>query len=67
MRREKESAIDSRTSRRPALRDSENQLIVKGMPEKEWKADDMAAVAKVDEELIAEVFATATASGGQAH
>src|SRR5437773_1401357 len=62
VRREKESAIDSQDfEKAAALRDSENQLIAKkDAREKEWKAGDMEAVAEVNEELIAEVLATAT-------
>jgi ATP-dependent Clp protease ATP-binding subunit ClpC len=45
----------------PDLRDNENQLTGrKDTSEKEWKAGDMDAVAEVNEELIAEVLATAT-------
>ena len=62
VRREKESAIDSQDfEKAAALRDNENQLIAKkDAREKEWKAGDMDAVAEVNEELIAEVLATAT-------
>jgi ATP-dependent Clp protease ATP-binding subunit ClpC len=62
VRREKESAIDSQDfEKAAALRDTEKQLIAKKETrEKEWKAGDMDAVAEVDEELIAEVLATAT-------
>jgi ATP-dependent Clp protease ATP-binding subunit ClpC len=62
VRREKESAIDSQDFEKAgALRDNENQLIdKKDAREKEWKADDMDAVAEVNEDLIAEVLATAT-------
>src|SRR5258708_25195459 len=62
VRREKESAIDSQDFEKAAgLRDNEKQLIdKKDTREKEWKAGDMDAVAEVNEELIAEVLATAT-------
>jgi ATP-dependent Clp protease ATP-binding subunit ClpC len=62
VRREKESAIDSQDfEKAAALRGSETQLIAKkDAREKEWKAGDMDAVAEVNEELIAEVLATAT-------
>ena len=62
VRREKESAIDSQDfEKAAALRDKEKQLIDrKDTREKEWKAGDMDAVAEVNEELIAEVLATAT-------
>jgi ATP-dependent Clp protease ATP-binding subunit ClpC len=62
VRREKESAIDSQDFEKAgALRDTEKQLIgKKEAREKEWKAADMDAVAVVNEELIAEVLATAT-------
>src|SRR5260221_1626308 len=62
VRREKESAIDSQDfEKAAALRDNEKQLIdKKDTREKEWKAGDMDAVAEVNEELIAEVLATAT-------
>src|SRR5207245_3490591 len=44
-----------------ALRDNEKQLLAKKTArEKEWKAGDMDVVAEVNEELIAEVLATAT-------
>src|SRR6202050_2331449 len=61
-RREKESAIDAQDFEKAAsLRDREKQLIErKDAREKEWKAGDMDAVAEVNEELIAEVLATAT-------
>src|SRR5512140_1268954 len=60
--REKETAIDSQDfEKAAALRDSEKQLIAKkAAREKEWKAGDMDVVAEVNEELIAEVLATAT-------
>src|SRR6184192_1295860 len=62
VRREKESAIDSQDfEKAAALRDNEKQLLAKkSAREKEWKAGDMDVVAEVDEELIAEVLATAT-------
>ena len=62
VRREKESAIDSQDfEKAAALRDTEKQLIAKkDAREKEWKAGDMDVVAEVNEELIAEVLATAT-------
>ncbi len=50
-----------RTSRRRPLRDGEKKLLAaKAEREKQWKAGDMDVVAEVDEELIAEVLATAT-------
>ncbi|MDP9397218.1 MAG: ATP-dependent Clp protease ATP-binding subunit [Actinomycetota bacterium] len=62
VRREKESAIDAQDFEKAAsLRDREKTLLgEKGQREKEWKAGDMDVVAEVDEELIAEVLATAT-------
>src|SRR5579864_8840431 len=62
VRREKESAIDSQDfEKAAALRDQEKQLLIKkDAREKEWKAGDMDVVAEVNEELIAEVLATAT-------
>ena len=62
VRREKESTVNSQDfEKAAALRDQENQLIVKkDAREKEWKAGDMDAVAVMDEELIAEVLAMAT-------
>ena len=62
VRREKESAIDAQDFEKAAsLRDSEKQLLgERAQREREWKAGDMDAVAEVDEELIAEVLATAT-------
>ena len=62
VRRDKESAIDSQDfEKAAALRDKEKQLIEKkDVREKEWKAGDMDAVAEVNEDLIAEVLATAT-------
>ena len=62
VRRDKESAIDEQDfEKAAALRDKEKQLLTaKAQREKEWKAGDMDVVAEVDEELIAEVLATAT-------
>jgi ATP-dependent Clp protease ATP-binding subunit ClpC len=62
VRREKESAIDAQDFEKAAsLRDREKTLLQeKTQREKEWKAGDMDVVAEVDEELIAEVLATAT-------
>ncbi len=62
VRREKESAIDAQDFEKAAsLRDREKQLLgEKAHREKEWKSGDMDVVAEVDEELIAEVLATAT-------
>ncbi len=62
VRKEKESAIDSQDfEKAAALRDKEKQLLTqKAAREKEWKAGDMDVVAEVNEELIAEVLATAT-------
>ena len=62
VRREKESAIDAQDFEKAAsLRDREKQLLAeKARREQEWKAGDMDIVAEVDEELIAEVLATAT-------
>ncbi|WP_026257791.1 ATP-dependent Clp protease ATP-binding subunit [Actinopolymorpha alba] len=62
VRRDKEAAIDAQDFERAAsLRDEEKKLIAqKGEREKQWKAGDMDVVAEVDEELIAEVLATAT-------
>ena len=61
-RREKESAIDAQDFEKAAsLRDVEKKLLAaKAEREKQWKAGDMDVVAEVDEELIAEVLATAT-------
>ncbi|MBL8929564.1 MAG: ATP-dependent Clp protease ATP-binding subunit [Kineosporiaceae bacterium] len=61
-RREKESAIDAQDfEKAAALRDTEKKLLAaKAEREKQWKAGDMDVVAEVDEELIAEVLATAT-------
>ena len=62
VRREKESAIDAQDFEKAAsLRDKEKTLLAeKSTREREWKAGDMDVVAEVDEELIAEVLATAT-------
>jgi ATP-dependent Clp protease ATP-binding subunit ClpC len=62
VRREKESAIDAQDFEKAAsLRDTEKRLLgEKSEREKQWKAGDMDVVAEVDEELIAEVLATAT-------
>src|SRR5213083_1949110 len=62
VRKEKESAIDSQDfEKAAALRDKEKQLLAaKDAREKEWKDGDMDVVAEVNEELIAEVLATAT-------
>jgi ATP-dependent Clp protease ATP-binding subunit ClpC len=62
VRREKESAIDAQDFEKAAsLRDREKKLLAqKGEREKQWKAGDMDVVAEVDDELIAEVLATAT-------
>jgi len=61
-RRDKESAIDAQDFEKAAsLRDKEKKLLsAKAEREKQWKAGDMDVVAEVDEELIAEVLATAT-------
>ena len=62
VRREKESAIDAQDfEKAAALRDQEKNLLAeKATREREWKAGDMDVVAEVDEDLIAEVLATAT-------
>ncbi len=62
VRREKESAIDSQDFEKAAnLRDQEKTLMAeRNEREQEWKAGDMDVVAEVDEEIIAEVLATAT-------
>ena len=63
VRREKESAIDAQDFEKAAsLRDKREDRCwpEKAQREKEWKAGDMDVVAEVDEELIAEVLATAT-------
>jgi len=62
VRREKESAIDAQDfEKAAALRDTEKNLLAeKAEREREWKAGDMDIAAVVDEELIAEVLATAT-------
>ena len=61
-RRDKESAIDAQDFEKAAsLRDAEKKLLAaKAEREKQWKAGDMDVIAEVDEELIAEVLATAT-------
>ncbi|MGV2387292.1 MAG UNVERIFIED_CONTAM: AAA family ATPase, partial [Thermobifida fusca] len=62
VRRDKEAAIDAQDfERAAALRDEEKRLQAqRAQKEKEWKAGDMDTVAEVNEELIAEVLATAT-------
>jgi ATP-dependent Clp protease ATP-binding subunit ClpC len=62
VRRDKEAAIDAQDfERAAALRDEEKRLQAqRAQKEKEWKAGDMDTVAEVNEELIAEVIATAT-------
>ncbi|MEJ7743638.1 MAG: ATP-dependent Clp protease ATP-binding subunit [Nocardioidaceae bacterium] len=62
VRLKKESAIDAQDFEVAAsLRDEEKKLtLAKAEREKQWKAGDMDVVAEVDEELIAEVLATAT-------
>ncbi len=62
VRREKESAIDAQDFEVAArLRDNEKTLLAqKNEREKQWKAGDLDVVAEVDEDLIAEVLATAT-------
>src|SRR5258708_4939342 len=62
VRREKESAIDSKDwEKGAAIRDTEKNWIErKDAREKEWKAGDMDLPAEVNEDLIAEVLATAT-------
>ena len=63
VRREKESAIDSpglREGRRAARQREAADRRRRDAGEKEWKAGGMDAVAEVNEELIAEVLATAT-------
>ncbi len=62
VRMKKESAIDAQDFEVAAsLRDEEKKLtLAKAEREKQWKAGDMDVVAEVDEELIAEVLATAT-------
>ncbi|HSS68599.1 MAG TPA: ATP-dependent Clp protease ATP-binding subunit, partial [Nocardioidaceae bacterium] len=62
VRRKKEGAIDAQDFELAAsLRDEEKKLILaKSEREKQWKAGDMDVVAEVDEELIADVLATAT-------
>ena len=62
VRREKEGAIDAQDFEKAAsLRDKEKNLLAeKATREREWKAGDLDVVAEVDEELVAEVLATAT-------
>ncbi len=62
VRREKESAIDAQDFEKAAsLRDDEKNLMAERVErERQWKAGDMDVVAQVDDELIAEVLATAT-------
>ncbi|MGI8701515.1 MAG: ATP-dependent Clp protease ATP-binding subunit [Nocardioidaceae bacterium] len=62
VRRNKEGAIDAQDFEGAAsLRDEEKKLIsAKAERERQWKAGDMDVVAEVDEEMIAEVLATAT-------
>ena len=62
VRKRKEGAIDAQDFEAAAsLRDEEKKLIgARVEREKQWKAGDMDVVAEVDEELIAEVLATAT-------
>ncbi len=62
VRREKEAAIDAQDfEKAAALRDQEKRLLdEKSQREREWKSGDMDVVAEVDENLIAEVLATAT-------
>ncbi len=62
VRREKESAIDEQDFEKAAsLRDKEKNLMAeRAERERQWKAGDMDVVAQVDDELIAEVLATAT-------
>ncbi|MBA2444816.1 MAG: ATP-dependent Clp protease ATP-binding subunit [Nocardioidaceae bacterium] len=62
VRLKKEGAIDAQDFEVAAsLRDEEKKLtLAKAEREKQWKAGDMDVVAEVDEELIAEVLATAT-------
>ncbi len=62
VRRRKEGAIDAQDFEAAAsMRDEEKKLITaKSEREKQWKAGDMDVVAEVDDELIAEVLATAT-------
>ena len=59
---DKESAIDEQDFEKAAhLRDTEKQLIAKrAEQEKAWKSGDLDTVAKVDEDLIAEVLAMST-------
>ncbi len=62
VRREKEGAIDAQDFEKAAsLRDKEKNLLnEKAQREREWKAGDLDVVAEVDDELVAEVLATAT-------
>ena len=63
VRKEKESAIDSQDFEKAASPPGHREAAaVEEGPtrEKEWKAGDMDVVAEVNEELIAEVLATAT-------
>src|ERR671933_503315 len=62
VRRDKDNAIENQKFEQAAkLRDKERELLdKKAAKELEWKAGDMDVVAEVDEELIAEVLATAT-------
>ena len=62
VRKRKEGAIDAQDFEAAAsLRDEEKKLIgARTEREKQWKAGDMDVVAEVDDELIAEVLATAT-------
>ena len=61
-RQRKESAIDAQDFEKAArLRDEEKKLIgKKSAREKQWRDGDLDEVAEVDEELIAEVLASAT-------
>ena len=61
VRREKESAIDSQDfEKAAALRDNEKQLLAKKATREKEREAGMDVVAEVNEELIAEVLATAT-------
>jgi ATP-dependent Clp protease ATP-binding subunit ClpC len=62
VRRDKEGAIDAQDFEKAAsLRDKEKTLLAeKATREREWKAGDLDVVAEVDDELVAEVLATAT-------
>ncbi|SNS91911.1 ATP-dependent Clp protease ATP-binding subunit ClpC [Micrococcales bacterium KH10] len=59
---DKESAIDEQDFEKAAqLRDTEKQLVAqRADKEKAWKSGDLDTVAKVDEDLIAEVLAMST-------